>query len=174
MITNPSESINSLANFCVLLGLTFFNWVVTHSHSHSHSHKYLSIRIVSSAFLHHARIYYSFLVCHNQQPVTNAVLTAPPTWHAKAHVTYKRSQNKLENPRYIADPERPATHKLRTFRPATREFKNTNKNNNHRRRPRQPLTMNRDVNASRNMIYKALCMLQNLPFAPCFVPRPRN
>lgn len=86
-------------------------------------------------------IIYSFLVCQNCEPARNTVLLAPVEWIGYVHHTQRKKLNVEPKPKQM------------TF----------NSEKQHK-----TIVWDRDNNASRNMIYKAMCMLQKIPINPDF------
>ncbi|XP_031639822.1 uncharacterized protein LOC116351820 [Contarinia nasturtii] len=89
-----------------------------------------------------------FLVCNNCEPARNHVLPAPNEWIGKIHHTF-RQKHRLE------------------LEPNLKHYGHSIANQQYNGRE-QTIVLDRDLNASRNMIYKGLCMLQNIPINPDF------
>ncbi|XP_031635372.1 uncharacterized protein LOC116348490 [Contarinia nasturtii] len=87
-----------------------------------------------------------FLVCQNCESGRNAVLPVPREYTAKTHRSYRKKIPVVG------------------ARPKTRTFETPADNPNRIR----SVVMDRDHNASRNMIYKAKCMLSGIPINPVF------
>ena len=86
-------------------------------------------------------IFYSFLVCQNCEPARNTVLLAPVEWIGNVHHTQRKKLNVEPRPKQM------------TFKSEEQL---------------RIIVWDRDNNASRNMIYKALCMLRKVRINPDF------
>ncbi|XP_031624383.1 uncharacterized protein LOC116341430 isoform X3 [Contarinia nasturtii] len=84
-----------------------------------------------------------FLVCNNCEPALNHVLPPPNEWIGKIHHTF-RSKHRLE------------------LEPNLKHYGHSIANQQYNGR-KQTIVFDRDLNASRNMIYKSLCMIQDIP-----------
>lgn len=151
---------SQVAVFLCFFASLFLILIISDFHS---STKFFSSRVISLELFIWVLMWFCLQfaskISYGQWPV----LPAPVEWHIKAHLSYKREQNKrlhLPSQQYMPDPIRPQSHQLRKYQNEDRTFRI--------HRIGQPVIWNRDHNACRNMIYKTLCKLRNKTIEGCF------
>lgn len=103
----------------------------------------------------------SFLVCQNCESARNTNLPVPQTYTVKVHHSYRKKLDPVGR----ADQVDEADEAARVVqRPKTRTFVTPADNPNRIR----TVVMDRDLNASRNMIIKAKCMLSGIRLNPVY------